>query len=187
MPALWVPPSARRRDPPVRREHREGTRQWEATVKQMMRWGGPVIDHWNPELARIDPLLRLALASENASAAGVRPGFYHLVRLNENAPMWVQPITGPNREFMEPSSAMLDALRMCDLQNTQVVIARQREDELAAKRREREQQAESDDRAREMFERLKAVSRTQILMSPDVRWAQNVTGQRRPTRGRGRE
>lgn len=186
MSTLWLPSSARpHRDPKVSREHRHGTRQWEAAVKAMLRWTGPVIDHWNPELQRIDRDLRLTQAYENAVAPGVLGGYYHLVRLNEAAPMWVQPLMGPHREFIEPSSAMLTALRMCDLQNPRAVADRHREDELAAKRRERDQANEAEARQGEIYERYLAGTRTQVLMSRDVRWAQNAAGAKRPTRGRG--
>lgn len=182
---LWLPPSREHR-PVVSREHREGTIQHRAASLSML-YSDEVCRTWDRELRAIDDRLHLMRAKDNAHALNVRPGFYHLVRLNDGAPIMVHPLTGPAGEFVEPASQLLDALRACDLQNHQVVRARMAHDELAAKRRERAKANEGEDRVAEGVERWKAVSRTQVLMSPDVGWAQNAAGQKRPTRGRRRD
>ncbi len=180
--SLWVPDTAFR-EPRVSREHRAGTRQWEARVKTMMRMGGPIIDHWNRELARIDERLRLWRAHDNADAAGVIAGFYHLIRLNEGAPMWVMPLCLPDGSFAEPSDAMLRGLRASDLQNRAVVEDRRHAADRQALSAERAEALDDEHRVDETWQRYLAQTRTQVLMSPDVPWAQNARGQRRPTRG----
>lgn len=186
MSGLYLPSTAFR-EPKVSREHLAGTRQWEARVKGMMHTTGPILDHWQPVLADIDPLLRLWRAHENAHAAGVLPGYYHLVRLNEGAPMWLMPLMGPQHEFVEPTDAMLRGLRRADLQNPRVL----RDRALAARReetaKERAEARDDEDRLAEAWQRVQAIRRTQVLMSPDIPWAQNAAGQKRPTRSKGRE
>ncbi len=131
----------------------------------MMHATGGVLDHWNTELRKIDRNLRLMQATPNADAPGVLPGFYHLVRLRDNIEgtfMWVQPLRGPGGEFIEPTSAMLDALRESDLQNARAVYDRHRADERRAREAENAQIREDEDRIDEGVERLHAATRTQI-------------------------
>ncbi|HZA18977.1 MAG TPA: hypothetical protein VE645_19205 [Pseudonocardiaceae bacterium] len=151
-----------------------------------MMYENTVTRHWDPELQKIDPLLRLRRAKEHAAAPGVTPDFYHLLRLNREGPIWVLPLTWPDGSFAEPTSQMLEGLRACDLQNDRVVRDRVAADELAAKRAERAKENNREDLADEGDERWAAYSRTQVLTSPDVAWAQNSAGRSRPTRGKGR-
>jgi hypothetical protein len=181
MSRLWVP-TARAHRPKVSREHEEGTKEWEAAVLSMMHQEGGIIDHWNPVLAKIDPKLRLMQATALAEEAGVLPGYYHLVRLNEGAPMWVQALTGPSGEFIEPTDAMLRGLRAADLQNPTVVRDRQRTDEVAARRKKRDEANEDEDRVQDTIEHWDAVSRTQIPMSPEIAWTQNWSATARRAR-----
>lgn len=185
MSALWVPDHVAR-SPKPSREHVETTRKWEQMVLSQMHATGGILDHWNKELKDIDRNLRLMQATPGAHAPGVKPGFYHLVRLRDNAEgtfMWVNPIAGPNGEFIEPSQAMLDGLRMSDLQNAAAVYARRRADEQAARSRVNDEQREDEDRLQEGIERLKAATRTQILTSTDVPWSQNNSAAARRDRG----
>ncbi len=154
-------------------------------LSQMQDTGG-IMDHWNPELEKIDRNLRLMHASEHADVAGVIPGFYHLIRLRdpaENTFMMVQPLRGPDDEFVEPSSAMLDGLRACDLQNDRVLADIRKQNARATASKERAQAAEDVSRLEEGMERYKAVSRTHVLMSPDVPWTQTNSPTARRARG----
>ncbi len=185
--ALWTPSTARRADPKVARPLIDRTRAWEENVLSQMQDTGGIMDHWNPELKKIDRNLRLMHASEHADVAGVIPGFYHLIRLRdpaENTFMMVQPLRGPDDEFIEPSSAMLQGLRACDLQNDRVLADIRKQNARATASAERAKANEHEERQAEGIERFKAVSRTQVLMSPDVPWAQNHAGTKRPTRGK---
>lgn len=151
-----------------------------------MHTEGGVLDHWNRALKDIDPNLRLMQAQERAKCAGVMAGFYHLVRLRDPAKpdhLLVVPLRGPNNEFVEPTSQMLEALRACDLQNERV----QRDRDAAFLREEasrlRAQQREEECRRDEGVERFLAASRTQVLLSPDVAWSQNNSPAARRARG----
>ena len=184
MPAtLWTPPSA---EPKVSREHKEGTREWEATLLSQMHTEGGILDHWNAALKDIDPNLRLMQAMEQAHCAGVIAGFYHLVRLRDplqNDMLMVVPLRGLDNEFVEPTSQMLEALRMCDLQNQRVIEDRDKAMLQAEAARPRAVAREEECRRDEGVERFLAASRTQVLMSPDVPWSQNNAPASRRDRG----
>lgn len=163
-----------------------GTRQWEQNVLSQMHTVGGVLDHWNVELGKIDRNLRLMQASENADAPGVIAGFYHLVRLRdsaENTFMMVQPLRGLNDEFIEPTNAMLEGLRQADLQNDAVLCDRRQAKARIDAAGERLREQAHTDRLAHAIELFKAKTRTQTLMSPDVPYAQNAAGMKRPTRG----
>lgn len=180
MSALWTPPK-------VSRELREGTRGWEACVKSVLMFHGTVQDHWNVELKKIDPNLRLVRAYDNATdVAGVMAGFYHLVRLRDPMTpgmLLIVPLRGPSGEFIEPSSGMLDGLRACDLQNERVNRARQADAERTAASIERAAAREEEERIDEGVERYNAAFRTQILTSLDVPYSQTNSATARRDRG----
>lgn len=160
---------------------------WEAQVLEVLHWEGGILDHWNRELKQIDPWLRLAQAPLMAIVAGVLPGFYHLVRLRDPASsmmMMLTPLQGPGGVFVEPSDAMLQGLRAADLQNPRAVADRVKRDRDAAELRRIEEARDDMDRRDQIREGINAITRTQVLMSPDVPWSQNVAGQKRPTRGK---
>jgi hypothetical protein len=108
----------------------------------------------------------------------VIPGYFHLLRLNPNAPFTVTPITGPNGEFVHPTSRMLDRLRESDLQHRAAVEARKArmDRELAAE--ERDKARFRDDRREELFDRLASARETRISFDTDHAWTQNVNGRR---------
>lgn len=152
----------------------------------MMHQTGGILDHWNPELEKIDRNMRLMQASPGAVCAGVKAGYYHLIRLRDPAEgtfMWVQPLMGPSGEFVEPNSTMLNALREADLQNARVVADRRRADERRAREQEHDAEAALDARLEEGMARYKAATRTQILTSLDVPYSQNNSSTAKRARG----
>lgn len=184
---LWVPPSAwQYREPRVSREHTDEALRHQAQVLDAMHKAGGILDDWNRELRDIDPDLRLMQAKLGTDVADVTPGFYHLVRLNRRPPPWVQAITGPDGGFVEPNSALLNMLRAADLQSKRAVADRIRHDERKRVDAERQREREAEQLRDESHDRANAAWRTQVLVSPDVAWAQNWQGSRRPTRGKRR-
>lgn len=189
MTALWLPPSSRTyRAPKVSREHWEQMLAWEAQVQAAMHWEGGILDQWNPELRKLDPFLCLAQAGPGARVAGVLPGLYHLVRRRDPATatfMMVTPLHVDGK-FVEPSDAMLRGLRAADLQNPRAVQDRMRRDIEASRSAANEERRDDEDRRDQLRDGLNAITRTQVNMSPDIPWAQNFAGSKRPTRGKGR-
>ena len=189
MSRLWTPPSANLPAPETKASagHVEQTREWEQQVLAAMHQEGGILDHWNTVLKDIDPNLRLMQAGERVNVAGVLAGFYHLVRLRDPAKqemLYVCPLRDPvTGGFVEPTDQMLDALRLCDLQNEQAQRAREeatlREQAAALRAQQREEAC----RIEEGVERFLAASRTQVLMSRDVAWSQNNSAAARRDRG----
>jgi hypothetical protein len=66
-------------------------------------------------LQEIDPNLDLVLAHDNADAEKLRPGYWHVRRLNRGINDAYMPIVGPDGEWAEPSEYHLNLLRERDL------------------------------------------------------------------------
>lgn len=188
--ALWLPPErtpARRPDPEVSDAHRTNTRLWEAQVLANMQQEGPVLDDWNRELRAVDPLLRLMKANVLSVCPGVLPGFYHLVRLPDrstNDIMMVAPLRDPHGNFVEPSFALLDALRACDLQNERAVMERREAIKQAQAAAERDAEREHEDRVNEGMELVRHYEDTTVSMTQDVAWSATNRGRRARRRKR---
>lgn len=175
--SLWVPPK-------VTAELLEERRRREAVTLNALRaeneW--EQVKHWNKELARVEPNLKLVYCPDpapvDAAAAGAKPGRWHIVRFNVGAPISFILLETPDGEFAEPGSWMFDLLAKSDLWSAQVqreraALARRAED---AKRRSEEAFRQARDA--EMVEAIKAVTRTQVSMNRSTPWSQNANGQR---------
>lgn len=172
MSRLWVPPK-------VSQELKDGTRRHNAEVLDMFWLNTPVCSEWNRELEQLDPRLRLAQAKPDAHAPGVKPGYYHLLMVNPDQPLTHNPLTGPDGEFVEPSSRMLETLRSADLQNARAVLDRARRQERAERDSERQEERDGEAQQQELVERWRAVSETSVSMNDSQPWSQNVKGRRK--------
>jgi hypothetical protein len=171
MSQIWTPPD-------VVQELRDATATHNRLLLEVMDFDVPGMGSLRRELEGFDALLRLGKASMRAELPGVRPGFWHVLRLNTMGPYYCEPLTDVDGEYAEPSLSMFDALRMADLQSPQVVRAREAED---ARRRAEKAAAdarEDEERQAEIVERWKAVSETSVSMSRDTPWTQGVAGRR---------
>jgi hypothetical protein len=167
---LWTPPS-------VSYEHRQVTERQNAELMAAARRDA-LCDFWDKELQKIDPKLTLIQAKENAEVPGLKPGFWHIIRVIDGGPPAILPLVGDEGEFVEPAGKMLEVLRAGDLQNPRAMEARARQDEESARRRVRDRERAHDDRVTEMTERLASLTQTRVSMSTDTPWSQNVQGRR---------
>jgi hypothetical protein len=182
---LWVPPSARtirRAEDYQKTAHgqqlAEDRKDYTQQLMELFYLTGGILTEWNIELQKIDPLLLLGQAVEFVPAGfPVMPGYYHLLRLNKNAPPSVTPITGPNQSFAVPTSRMLDKIREGDLQHRAALEARKARMEAEGRGGTRQERFR-DDRQREIFDRWKSARETQISFSPGHKWTQNVAGRK---------
>lgn len=160
--SLWVPPR-------VSRELSDVTEQHKAEVMASAIRDAS-IEYFNRELKRVDEHLELIKAKDDATAAGLKPGYWHILRHNPGAPPSLLPLVGDDGEFVEPSSRVFDLLREGDLQNDQVIRAMRERDERAAKQRARDKQRDAEDRIGHMVEHAKAVTRAHVSMTDARPW-----------------
>lgn len=169
---MWVPPS-------VSRELVEDRIEYSTKLRDLLYLEGGILDDWNRELRKIDPYLRLGQAVEKVPVGfPLKPGYFHIIRLNPDAPPTTNTLEGPNGEFVQPSLGMLERLKASDLQNAAVMRARKAAEQAQEAAKEKEKQGDRELRVEEGVERYKAATRTQVLTSEDVPWSQNVAGRR---------
>lgn len=167
MSDLWYPPS-------VSRELQDQTAQYAAEIRAMAQRDA-TLDTWTKRLKQKDPYLELIKARDDAQCPGMKPGHYHVLRHNPGAPPTLLPISGPDGEFVEPTSALLNLLDEGDLQNERAMEARRAKDEAAEAARRRDDERDTEDRQAEIHERYLAATRAQVSMSTDAPWTQNVS------------
>lgn len=138
------------------------------------------MDSWNRDLRQIDPYLELIKAQENPEVQihALKPGYWHIIRHNPDAPPSITTWEGPEGEYREPDSGIYDHLRLNDLQNPEVMKAiKKKRITLERLRKERENR-ENEERRQELFERLAANRDVRISFDRDAKWTQNVSGRR---------
>jgi len=167
---MWLPPS-------VSREHLDSTAKHEAALSLMTHVKGQLED-WTAELKRIDPYLELIRAAPNATAAGLRPGFYHVMRHNPGAPPSLLVIEYPDGSYREPDSGILDMLRHADMWDDRVIRDREKRNREIEKSLAACEEREDRERQEEMMERLDALTKVRVSMNRDSPWSQNVAGQK---------
>lgn len=126
-----------------------------------------------------DEKVSIVKARENAHAPGIRPGFYHIMRFNEGAPLSFVPIEDPkDGGFTVPDSNVLDRLRRSDMWNERVVRDRAAVAEREARELQAKEEAERAERVEEITERWAAASQTRVSFNRDTPWTQGVAGKR---------
>ncbi len=151
---MWLPPS-------VSRDLAAETAQQKADVAHAAIRDASM-DFWNRELKQLDERLELIKAREDASVAGLTPGFWHVMRHNPDGPPSLLPLTGDHGEFVEPTSRMLDLLRSGDLQNERAMRARREFDERAAAQRKRDKENAAADRRADLAERIGSMNNVSV-------------------------
>ncbi len=151
---MWLPPS-------VSRDLAAETEQQKADVAQAAIRDASM-DFWNRELKQLDEHLELIKARDDASVAGLTPGYWHVMRHNPGGPPSLLPLVGDHGEFVEPTSRMLDLLRSGDLQNERVMRDRRAFDERAAAQRQRDKEQASLDRRADLAERIGSLTNVSV-------------------------
>lgn len=167
--SLWVPPS-------VTRKLREETAEYNEATLAMFELQYGILDKWNRELKKFDPLMRLGKAHDNAEGVGVIPGYYHLIRINPGQPIWAIPIHD-NGKFAEPTNAMLDMLRNSDMQNPQVLRDKERMAKQEAESKKREKLRKREEREDAMMEAWSSIYQPKVAFG-EKGWTNSTAGKR---------
>lgn len=145
-------------------------REQRQMVEEMDSLSG-ALEYWSRELQTIfnDPHVKVILAKPTTTVVGLKPNYYHIVRVRPGTAAWIQPIETPDGGWKELDSSVVDIAMKSDLWNdrTQRELARQRERAQEAAKREKERQAMA--RAGDFDERLKAALTTSISVSRSIK------------------
>ena len=170
MKKFWVPPT-------VSRELQQSTAEYRGEVHSLARQAG-IVSSFNRELREIDPHLQMVWFDDGVELEGVMPGRYHLLRDAPGVPPTLEPLCGPNGEFMEPNSGLFNWLRESDMWNAEARRDQERRREEARRSAERVRAREREEIREELMDRYNAHFRTSVSMNRDAAWTQNRKGRR---------
>lgn len=115
-----------------------------------------VMHHFNPLLKDIDSRLELVRAPENVTDPALKPGYWHILRLEPGNVVTVLPVQQKDGSYMEPGSQMFDDLRSADLWSDRVQKDRKETQRKIKAAQEREKVREREDTTREIVERIRS-------------------------------
>lgn len=161
--SLWVPPTAQIDHELDSQLERLGRRH---------EW----LKYFDRELQAMDPRLSLVKASESATEIGLKPGYWHIRRDNEQTMATYYPLQGEAGEFVEPGSEHLEMMRRNDLTKPENFDRLVRQGEAHLRRIEQERDERAEERRTEFAERYESIQRAQVSMNDG--WTNSVKGKR---------
>lgn len=169
MATLHLPSSVRTRGVALpRAAESEIMREQSQMVEELYRVADK-LDHYNRELYQIDPDLSVMLARPHTTVEGLKPNYYHLVRLRPGHPAWIKPVEHDDGSWRDLDSSLFDLVAEADLWNDRVQREIRQKQRRAEEARVRQKQREGMDRAAEFDERWKSANNTSISVTKDVK------------------
>jgi hypothetical protein len=157
----------------------ERRREFAAEIDKRCDPNDPLAQRFTRELQQIDSRLMMVRARPLiATGTPLIPGYYHVLRVNDEAPLSVFAVH-ENGRYCEPDSRVFERLAAGDLHDPRTLrrwAQAERDEQRAA---ERDQEREHEERREELRDRVNAATRTWVSMNRDEAWSQNVKGRRR--------
>jgi hypothetical protein len=176
---MWLPPKVSREL--VDERHQFARTLQDNVIREKMLHVKGLIDEATYRLRQTfgDDRLEVVRAADTvASTSPLKPGYYAVIRWNEDAPPTVINIEGPDGEFVDLDGHIEAVVRMMHNNNMRDREVRER---IMRHREEREKAAECEkardnaERREELRDRLNAATRTSVSMNPDTPWTQNAS------------
>src|SRR4051794_19138942 len=153
-------------------------REFEQRILRCVTVEDPRAREFTETLQKISRDMFMVRAHDTVDAdLPLRPGFYHILVRNQDAPMTVMAVH-ENGEYAEPDSRVFDVLARGNLRERRVrdrVAEQEREEREAG---ERELQAANDNRKERLKEIVLSATRAQVSMDRTIPWTQSSDGRR---------
>jgi hypothetical protein len=153
-------------------------REFEQRILRCVTVEDPRAREYTAKLQHISPDMFMVRAKDTVDAdLPLRPGFYHILQRNPDAPMHVT-VVHENGAYAEPDSRVFDVLARGNLRERRV------RDRLAEQERERFEAEEkrhrtlNEDRRERLQEVVTSATRAQVSMDRTIPWTQNSQGRR---------
>lgn len=166
---LHLPSSVRTGGLAVPRRVEDAITQEQAQMQREVEFMSARLNHFNRLLKQIDEYLEVVLAKPNTTVEGLKPGYFHIVRMRPGHPAYIKPIEHDDGSWRDLDSSVLDLAIEDDLWNDQVIAERRRIRKRADDAKARQRQRESADRAAEIDARIKSLNSTQILVPRNIK------------------
>lgn len=167
-PTLHLPSSVRTGGVVLPRRVEDAIAREQRQLQEEMERMAGALNYYNGLLKEIDEHLEVVLAKPNTTVEGLKPGYYHLVRLNPGHPAYIKPVEWDDGSWRDLDSSILDLAVEDDLWNDRLQSERRKLRKEAKRAKERQRQREHEDRAREMDARIKSLNSTQILVPRSI-------------------
>lgn len=161
MPTLWLPQDR------AQAQAEAASAEQRQMLEELERVTG-LLEHYNRELRAIDPHLQVVLAKPNTTVEGLKPGYYHIVRMRPGHPAYIKPVEHADGSWRDLDSSVFDLVAEDDLWNDRAQREQRQKARRALEARQRERDREALDRAREFDERWKAANSVSILVPKGV-------------------
>lgn len=117
---------------------------------------------FNRQLRDLDDRLELVFVKPTADDPVLVPGRWHIRHVDPDGIVTYMVIAGPQGEYLEPHSGVLDELRARSLFTDQGIRAAKERVERKNRERQREAERQAEDRKAELAERVASTIRTQV-------------------------
>lgn len=127
------------------------------------------LNHYNNELRQIDENLSVVMAAPNTTVMGLKPNYYHLVRMRPGHPAWIKPVENDDGTYRELDSRIFDQVAEADMWNDRTQKVLREKSKRAEEARQRQVLRERMDRAHEFDERWHSANNLSIRVPKAVK------------------
>ena len=172
MTSIALPPHVQKRIDLERR-----SAYW-AQLKRNFTIEDPRCQEYTRKLQQISPDLYMVRANDNVEmGVPLRPGFFHLLVIPNDAPPFTTPLTNGDR-YAEPGDWIFDVLARGNIRERRVRDAIQNDEQAAQAAYEKEKQTAKENRMERVTEIVKSATRAQVSMDRTIPWTQSSNGRR---------
>ncbi len=153
-------------------------REYWALLKRNFTIEDPRCQEYTRKLQQLSPDLYMVKANDMVEiGAPLRPGYFHLLVIPDDAPPFVTPITN-NGEYCEPTDRIFTILARGNLRERRVRDAIAAEEEQAQRDIAKEKAEQKEQRMERVKEIVLSATRAQVSMDRTLPWSQNSAGRR---------
>jgi hypothetical protein len=152
--------------------------EYHAAILRNVTVEDPRAREFTDKLQSISPDMFMVKAHNTIfDAVPLRPGFYHILVRNQDAPMSVITITDGG-DYAEPDSRIFTQLGLMNMRESRVqhrLLERDREEQKAVEKENEDSKQRRLEIAREV---VNSATRAQVSMDRTIPWTQNSQGRR---------
>lgn len=126
------------------------------------------LTYYERELRQVDEHLRIVMAKPETTVDGLKPGYYHIVRLRPGHMAYIKPVENPDGTWRDLDSYVFELVAEDDMWNDSLQRDKRRAQHRAQEAQQRQRDREAADRVAEFNDRLKHATNTQILVPRSI-------------------
>lgn len=166
---LHLPSSVRTRGIALPKRVEDEIAREQDQMRMQVEFMSTRLNHFNRLLKQIDDNLEVVLAKPTTTVEGLKPGYFHLVRMIPGHPAYIKPVEYDDGSWRDLDSSILDLAIEDDLWNDRVRSERKKLRQRADDAKARQRAREAADRAAEIDARIKSLNSTQILVTRSIK------------------